>query len=111
MDGSAWAGWVAVKIAAEAALRARSVRPTALLAYLESQSTSFDGHKGWPLSFRSTDHQLRQPLYVVAPSPKAREGTQDIPALGALAAGGANANQLLDALMPRSMPRCAWNRT
>lgn len=111
MNGSAWAGWVAVKIAAEAALRARSVRPTALLAYLESPSTSFDGHKGWPLSFRSTDHQLRQPLYLVGSSPKMREGIQDIPALSSLATGGADVSQLLDALMPRSTPRCAWNRS
>src|SRR5436189_254169 len=34
MDGGAWAGWVAVKIAAEAALRARSSEPSRLLAYL-----------------------------------------------------------------------------
>jgi ABC-type branched-subunit amino acid transport system substrate-binding protein len=111
MDGSAWAGWVAVKLAAEAALRARSARPTALLAYLESPSTSFDGHKGWPLSFRSADHQLRQPLYVVVSSAKPGEPIRDVPALSALAAGGTNANQLLDAVMPRSTTRCAWKRS
>jgi ABC transporter substrate binding protein (PQQ-dependent alcohol dehydrogenase system) len=66
MDGGAWAGWVAVKIAAEAALRAHSVKAGAILSYLETPSTTFDGHKGWPLSFRSWDHQLRQPLYAVA---------------------------------------------
>jgi ABC-type branched-subunit amino acid transport system substrate-binding protein len=67
MDGAAWAGWAAVKIASEAALRARSSEPAQLLAYLESPST-FDGHKGWPLSVRSADHQLRQPLYIVTPA-------------------------------------------
>lgn len=111
MDGSAWAGWVAVKIAAEAALRAKSPRPAALLAYFESPSTSFDGHKGWPLSFRSSDHQLRQPLYVGVASAKPGESTRDVPALSTLASSGANANQLLDALMPRSTSQCGWKRS
>jgi ABC-type branched-subunit amino acid transport system substrate-binding protein len=66
MDGSAWAGWAAVKIAAESVLRARSTAADKVMAYLESSSTQFDGHKGWPLTFRATDHQLRQPLYIVA---------------------------------------------
>jgi ABC-type branched-subunit amino acid transport system substrate-binding protein len=64
MDGSAWAGWAAVKFVAEAALRTRSTDPLKLLAYLESPNTQFDGHKGWPLGFRRADHQLRQPLYA-----------------------------------------------
>lgn len=64
MDGSAWAGWAAVKFVAEAALRTRSTDPLKLVAYLEAPDTKFDGHKGWSLSFRRADHQLRQPLYV-----------------------------------------------
>lgn len=66
MDGSAWAGWAAVKFVAEAALRTRSTEPSRLVAYLEAPDTQFDGHKGWPLSFRRADHQLRQPLYASA---------------------------------------------
>lgn len=65
MDGSAWAGWVAVKLAWESFLRgARLV------------DFQFDGHKGAPLSFRSWDHQLRQPLYAVS------ERVTDIPDIG-----------------------------
>lgn len=64
MDGAAWAGWMAVKILWESALRARTVQPAALAAHLEAERTEFDGHKGWPLSFRPGDHQLRQPLYL-----------------------------------------------
>ncbi|MFL5483027.1 MAG: ABC transporter substrate-binding protein [Gemmatimonadaceae bacterium] len=110
MDGSAWAGWIAVKIAAEAALRARSARPADLLAYLEASSTSFDGHKGWPLSFRSVDHQLRQPLYVVARLPRGSlPRIQETPQLSALGAAGATANQLLDQLMPQASS-CRQNR-
>jgi ABC-type branched-subunit amino acid transport system substrate-binding protein len=64
MDGPAWAGWAAVKILWESSLRARTARPAALAAHLEEERTEFDGHKGWPLSFRPGDHQLRQPLYL-----------------------------------------------
>ena len=113
MDGGAWAGWVAVKIASEAALRARSVNPRPILAFLENSSTSFDGHKGWPLSFRSADHQLRQPLYVVSRAPSGTgAGFRDVPQLNTISAGtsaGTNVNEALDALMPKSAPRCKWN--
>jgi ABC-type branched-subunit amino acid transport system substrate-binding protein len=68
MDGGSWAGWAAVKIASEAALRARSTEPSRIRSYLESRAAQFDGHKGWPLSFRADDHQLRQPLYMVVES-------------------------------------------
>lgn len=66
MDGAAWAGWMAVKVLWEASLRARTAEGAGIRAYLERESTQFDGHKGWPLSFRPWDHQLRQPLYLVA---------------------------------------------
>ena len=66
MDSDAWAGWFAVKVAWESSQRARSVEPAAMAAYLERETTQFDGQKGVPLSFRRWDHQLRQPLYVSA---------------------------------------------
>ena len=53
MDGAAWAGWFAVKVAWESFLRGTPLT-----------SMQFDGHKGAPLSFRTWDHQLRQPLYA-----------------------------------------------
>ncbi len=68
MDGAAWAGWMAVKALWEASLRARSIDPISLRTYLERGATQLDGHKGWPLSFRGRDRQLRQPLYLVAGS-------------------------------------------
>ena len=110
MDGGAWAGWVAAKIASEAALRARSNSPAAIRSYLESPTTSFDGHKGWPLGFRATDHQLRQPLYVAARG--SHVGVRDVPELSSIAGGssaGVSASQTLDTLMPNSAPRCAWH--
>ncbi|MEA2764853.1 MAG: hypothetical protein QOK07_1257 [Gemmatimonadaceae bacterium] len=81
MDGFAWTGWAAVKIATEAALRTRSSSPAELTAYLESPSTQFDGHKGWPLSFRIADHQLRQPLYVATAVGAGEYRSRDVPEL------------------------------
>jgi len=113
MDAGAWAGWVAVKIAAEAALRARSSRAEAILSYLESPAASFDGHKGWPLSFRLADHQLRQPLYVLSPSTAgaSRVAVRETPQVSAMAEGDGipGANRALDILMPSS-PGCSWVR-
>jgi hypothetical protein len=116
MDGGAWAGWVAVKIASESALRARSSEPARLLAYLASPSTTFDGHKGWPLSFRVADHQLRQPLYVVTDAGTASPAVRDVPELRASspqASQGESArlNQALDRLTASpTAPGCHWNK-
>jgi hypothetical protein len=63
-DSAAWAGWFAVKVAWEASQRARAIDGDSIARHLERETTAFDGHKGVPLSFRSWDHQLRQPLYV-----------------------------------------------
>ncbi|HUQ20626.1 MAG TPA: hypothetical protein VM099_13510 [Gemmatimonadaceae bacterium] len=65
MTSHAWAGWFALKVAWETALRAQSSAPSALLGVLDKNGMQYDGHKGAPLSFRSWDHQLRQPLYAV----------------------------------------------
>lgn len=73
MDADAWLAWVAVKILWESALRARAADAATLAEHLTRETTQFDGHKGRPLSFRPWDHQLRQPLYVVAPEAKAIE--------------------------------------
>lgn len=69
MTAEAWTAWVAIKMLWEASLRTRATDGAAIGAYLRAESTQFDGHKGRPLSFRSWDQQLRQPVYVVAPSP------------------------------------------
>jgi ABC-type branched-subunit amino acid transport system substrate-binding protein len=66
MDGAAWAGWAAAKIAAEAAMRADTFDAAGIAAYLSRPSGEFDAQKGWPLGFRPWDHQLRQPVYLAA---------------------------------------------
>ena len=60
MDEDAWHGWIAVKIAAELALRASP--GTGLLDLLPR--SAFDGHKGTQLRF-GEDHYLIQPVYRV----------------------------------------------
>jgi hypothetical protein len=72
MDSSAWAGWVAVKILWESFLHS----PASPATWMSSDHAEFDGHKGAPLSFRSWDHQLRQPLYSIA------DRVSDVPDIG-----------------------------
>ncbi len=60
MDADAWRGWVAVKIAAELALRSSGPNPASKI-----ESLRFDGHKGMPLRFDPPDHHLVQPVYLV----------------------------------------------
>jgi hypothetical protein len=57
MDERAWRGWMAVKIAAEVALRPGQ----------RIDAMTFDGHKGEPLAFDPRDHHLAQPTYPRKP--------------------------------------------
>lgn len=66
MDSDAWAGWFAVKVLAEAALRAHATTLAALSQALTDSAARFDGHKGAPLFFDARSGVLSQPLYVVA---------------------------------------------
>jgi hypothetical protein len=68
MTSESWCGWLAVKVLWESSLPRKVGDASALARYLANDGTSFDGHKGRPLSFRSWDHQLRQPVYVVSES-------------------------------------------
>ena len=71
MSSGAWNAWFAVKAIWESALRQKSGASQRIAEYLARDTTQFDGHKGTPLSFRSWDHQLRQPLYLlVAGAPR-----------------------------------------
>ena len=89
MDGPAWAGWMAVKIAWEAFLRS----PESFRSQLTSEKTQFDGHKGAPLSFRKWDHQLRQPLFAVS------DRIADVPDIGR---ASGSIQEILDTLGDRA---------
>jgi ABC-type branched-subunit amino acid transport system substrate-binding protein len=65
MESSAWAAWLALKILAETALRARTTRASEIARYLVRRDTRFDGHKGEALTFEPRTGELRQPLYLL----------------------------------------------
>jgi ABC-type branched-subunit amino acid transport system substrate-binding protein len=69
MDAPAWTAWLAMKIVAETALRARTTQGADLARYLARRDTRFDGHKGEPLTFDARTGELRQPLYVLGGAP------------------------------------------
>ena len=104
MTGDAWCGWMAVKVLWEAALRSRATDAHTLMSYLESERAAFDGHKGRPLSFRSWDHQMRQPLY--------RRTDADGRGIVEVPAGGNpddSSRDLLDRIgTPASRSACRW---
>ncbi len=66
MQGVGWCGWAAVRLLAEAAVRAERTAPAAFEAFLASDYP-FDGHKGEQLTFRPWDRQLRTTFVVLSP--------------------------------------------
>lgn len=107
MDSDAWAAWFAVKVAAETALRARTTSPAELIAALVRPTARFDGHKGHPLTFRSWDHQLRQPLYLVG---RGADPSHLIEVPGRAGEGVTVAEQLDQLGMSASDSACRWER-
>ena len=77
MECVAWANWAAVKMIGEAVIRTQSTEGKKLIEYLENKPP-FDGHKGSALTFRSWDHQLKQPLHLVTPRAEPGERKWDI---------------------------------
>ena len=62
-----YAGWMAVHALGEAAVQARSTDPAAVAALVLSPGFEVGGFKGRPLSFRTWDGQLRQPVFLLWP--------------------------------------------
>ncbi|WP_454019212.1 ABC transporter substrate-binding protein [Azospirillum sp. Marseille-Q6669] len=58
--------WAAIRAVGEAATRTRSTDPAALAAYIRGPDFTLAAFKGVPLSFRSWDGQLRQPVLLAA---------------------------------------------
>jgi ABC transporter substrate binding protein (PQQ-dependent alcohol dehydrogenase system) len=59
-----YAGWMAVRAIGEAATRAKSADPAAILAFMRGDRFELAAYKGARLSFRSWDGQLRQPVLL-----------------------------------------------
>jgi len=66
MEGPDWAAWVAVKMIVQSALRTGSTDFASQRAFILGDG-SFDGDKGFALSVRRWDHQVRQAILLAAP--------------------------------------------
>jgi len=64
MSDMDWSAWVAVKAAAEAVAREKAMTGPTISAALLSGKIDVEMTKGMPGSFRSWDHQLRQPIML-----------------------------------------------
>ncbi|WP_174625632.1 ABC transporter substrate-binding protein [Candidatus Methylobacter favarea] len=67
MEDQDYAAYLAVRAIGEAATRTQSKDLNKLKDYLLSDQFALQGYKGTPLSFRSWDGQLRQPVLLAAP--------------------------------------------
>ena len=106
MDPLAWSAWMAVKIAAEAAVRLRGFETRRVTDWLEDPRTRFDGHKGRALSFRPWDHQLRQPLFWIDHS---GGPVLELPPVERGASAGASAAEQLDRIgTSAAASTCRW---
>lgn len=59
--------WAAIRTIGEAATRAGSGEPEAIRDYVRGPDFELAGFKGQKLTFRTWDHQLRQPILLAAP--------------------------------------------
>jgi ABC transporter substrate binding protein (PQQ-dependent alcohol dehydrogenase system) len=67
MEEQDYGAYLAVRAIGEAAVRTHSNQMQPIKDYLLSDKLSLQGYKGNPLSFRSWDGQLRQPVLLAAP--------------------------------------------
>lgn len=67
MEEQDYGAYLAIRAIGEAATRTQSNDINTLKNYLFSEAFALQGYKGTPLSFRSWDGQLRQPLLLAAP--------------------------------------------
>jgi len=67
MQEQDYAAYIAVRAIGEAATRSKSNELAAIKDYMSSDAFALQGYKGNPLSFRSWDGQLRQPVLLAAP--------------------------------------------
>jgi ABC transporter substrate binding protein (PQQ-dependent alcohol dehydrogenase system) len=67
MEEQDYSAYLAVRAIGEAATRTQSNDTKPIQDYMLSEQFALQGYKGVPLSFRSWDGQLRQPLLLAAP--------------------------------------------
>jgi ABC transporter substrate binding protein (PQQ-dependent alcohol dehydrogenase system) len=67
MEEEDYAAYLAVRAIGEASVRAKSDQVQTIKDYMLSDAFALQGYKGKPLTFRSWDGQLRQPILLAAP--------------------------------------------
>ncbi len=67
MTPTDFAAWLAVRSLGEAASRTGSVDQGEVLDYMLSEEFELAGYLGLPVSYRTWNHQLRQPILVTGP--------------------------------------------
>ena len=67
LNAGAWAAWVATKGIGQAMLRAPGGSPDEARKLLTGGALSLDGVKGYAMSFRRWDGQMRQPILLHTP--------------------------------------------
>ncbi|MGZ4998836.1 MAG: ABC transporter substrate-binding protein [Methylomonas sp.] len=67
MEEVDYGAYLAVRAIGEAAVRSKSNQVQTIRDYLFSVAFALQGYKGMPLSFRTWDGQLRQPILLAAP--------------------------------------------
>jgi len=74
MEPSGWAAYAAIKMIVEAVTSVKTQTTSALVDFFERLGATFNIYKGPGTSFRSSNHQLRQPLYLIKIDPEAQWG-------------------------------------
>ena len=59
-----YTAWVAIRAIADSAMKSGKTTPRELKAYLLSEDFKLEAFKGQALSFRTWDHQMRQPIIL-----------------------------------------------
>jgi ABC transporter substrate binding protein (PQQ-dependent alcohol dehydrogenase system) len=67
MTPTDFAAWIAVRAIGEGATRTQSVEPDAIRDYIGDERFQLAAYLGDPVTFRSWDRQLRQPILVTGP--------------------------------------------
>ncbi len=106
-DNQAYGDYLAVHAIAQAIDKAKSTESAKLVQALENHTLTgaMDGLKGRPVTFRAWDHQLLQPMYVVAAKEKSKwKDKWDIfEIIGEVPTRGAS---LEDIAIPRAETQC-----
>lgn len=64
MDNADFAAWAAVRAITQGALRSQSTEHQPIVDFILGDRMNLDGSKGYPMTFRPWDHQMRQAILL-----------------------------------------------